>query len=166
MALQLRCPHRHGLDAGRDRYTCRLTMPPNPLPYHPRQREVLRCDYSGLVPPEMCKVRWAVVVSPKFLNRPNLCTVVPLSTTTPQNIQPYHVKLDRDPCPAPSGEDVWAKCDMIMTVSFSRLAGAWSGKRPDGKRNYVALAVSQGEFTRINQGVLAALGLSHLWKTT
>ena len=140
-------------------------MPPKPLPYHPKQREVLRCDYSGLIAPEMCKVRWVVVVSPKFINRPDLCTVVPLSTSAPQSIQPYHVKLDRDPAPFPCGDDVWAKCDMLMTVSFSRLTAHWQGRRADGRRNYVALYVTKSEFARITHGVLAALGLSHLWKT-
>jgi mRNA interferase MazF len=97
-------------------------MPPKPLPYHPKQGEVLRCDYSGLVPPEMDKVRWVVCVSPKFVNRPNLCTVVPLSTTPPEVAQNYHVLLDKDPYPEGGGLPVWAKCDMVMTVSFAKLA--------------------------------------------
>jgi uncharacterized protein YifN (PemK superfamily) len=52
-------------------------MPPKPLPYHPKQGEVLCCDYSGLMPPEMRmdKIRWVVVISPKFLNRLELRVV-------------------------------------------------------------------------------------------
>lgn len=139
-------------------------MPNQPLPYHPKQGEVLRCDYSNLIDPEMAKVRWVVVVSPKFLNRPNLCTVVPLSTTAPRHMEKYHVLMDKDP--APNGVDgavVWAKCDMLMTVSFSRLSAYHQG-RINGKRNYISLAVSPKEMGAIKQSILYALGLSHLWK--
>ena len=138
-------------------------MPKNPLPYHPKQGEVLRCDYSGLVPPEMDKIRWVVVVSPKFLNRRDLCTVIPLSTTAPTPQEAYHVKLDKDPAPNASGVDVWAKCDMLMTVSFSRLTAYWDGKT-NGRRNYVSLHISALELGKIRGATLAALGLGHLWK--
>ena len=135
----------------------------NKLPYHPKIGEVLWCDYKGLVPPEMEKKRLAVVVSPKFLNRPELCTVIPLSTTPPNAIEAYHVLLDRDPDPMGSGTAVWAKCDMLMTVSFSRLSAYHQG-RINGKRNYISLAVSPKEMGAIKQSILYALGLSHLWK--
>lgn len=140
-------------------------MPNKPLPYHPKQGEVLRCDFCNLVDPEMTKVRWVVVLSPKFLNRPGLCTVIPLSTTAPNKIESYHVQLDKDPAPQSApGTIVWAKCDMLMTVSFSRLSAYHQGRTTDGKRNYVNLAVSGKELGLIRQGALYALGLSHLWK--
>lgn len=126
-------------------------MNKKPLPYHPKAGEVLRCDYSGLVAPEMDKVRWAVVISPKFLNRPNLCTVVPLSTTAPLQPQAHHVLLSNDPDPHPSGDPVWAKCDMLMTVSYYRLTKWWEGKTPDGKRNYVTIMVSGQDLGRITE---------------
>lgn len=138
-------------------------MPTQPLPYHPKLGEVLRCDYSGLIPPEMDKIRWVVVISPKFLAKRNSCTVIPLSTTAPNPIESHHVKLDKDPAPNASGDDVWAKCDMMMTVSFSRLSAYWDGKK-DGRRNYVSLHVSQVDLGRIRQATLAGLGLAHLWK--
>lgn len=135
------------------------------LPYHPQAGEVLRCDYRDLIDPEMSKVRFVVVVSPKFLNRPNLCTVVPLSTTAPLHTMGYHVMLDKDPHPnGKPGVVVWAKCDMLMTVSFARLTAHFDGRRADGKRNYVNLSVSAKELGQIRQGVLYSLGLSHLWK--
>ena len=140
-----------------------MPMPNNPLPYHPKQGEVLRCDYSGLVPPEMTKIRWVVVISPKFLGKRELCTVIPLSTTAPNPVESHHVKLDKDPAPKASGVDVWAKCDMMMTVSFSRLTAYWDGKI-DGKRNYVSLHISALELGKIKLATLAALGLAHLWK--
>jgi uncharacterized protein YifN (PemK superfamily) len=113
----------------------------------------------------MSKVRFVVVVSPKFLNRPSLCTVVPLSTTAPMHPTGYHVQLDHDPHPkGKTGVVVWAKCDMVMTVSFARLTAYFDGRRADGKRNYVNLNVSPKELGQIRQGVLYSLGLSHLWK--
>lgn len=139
-------------------------MPPKPLPYHPKQGEVLQCDYDGLVHPEMDKVRCVVVISPKFVARPDLCTVIPLSTTAPTTPLAYHVLMDYDPHPRPCGDPVWAKCDMLMTVSFSRLSGFWVGRDEAGRRRYVAKHVSGVELGRIKQGTLAALGLSHLWK--
>lgn len=139
-------------------------MPNKPLPYHPKSGEVLRCDYCNLVEPEMAKVRWVVVLSPKFLNRPNLCTVIPLSTSAPRKVEKYHVQLENDPAPnSTPGTIVWAKCDMLMTVSFSRLSAFYVGRK-DGKRNYVTLEVSGKELGLIKQGALYALGLAHLWK--
>jgi uncharacterized protein YifN (PemK superfamily) len=111
----------------------------------------------------MDKIRWVVVISPKFLVKRNLCTVIPLSTTVPNPVESHHVKLDRDPAPNASGVEVWAKCDMMMTVSFSRLSAYWNGK-VDGKRNYVSLHVSALELGKIRHATLAALGMAHLWK--
>ncbi|HRJ79548.1 MAG TPA: type II toxin-antitoxin system PemK/MazF family toxin [Planctomycetota bacterium] len=138
-------------------------MPPKALPYHPKQGEVLRCDYGGLVPPEMDKRRWVVVLSPKFVGRRELCTVVPLSTTPPPRIEDYHVLLDRDPAPDSCGLPVWAKCDMLMTVSFARLS-AWAERGDDGRRKYLQLFVSGAELGKIRRATLAALGLEHLWR--
>ncbi|WP_082585501.1 type II toxin-antitoxin system PemK/MazF family toxin [Hydrogenophaga sp. Root209] len=138
-------------------------MPPKALPYHPKQGEVLRCDFSGLVPPEMDKVRWVVVLSPKFVGRRNLATVIPLSTTPPPAIEAFHVKLDKDPAPNASGDDVWAKCDMVMTVSFARLSAYWTSK-DGGRRNYVSLHISPLELGKIRQATLAGIGLGYLWK--
>ena len=136
------------------------------LPFYPSIGAVLHCDYRGLIDPEMKKVRLVVVVSPKFLDRANLCTVVPLSTTPPLKPDGYHVKLDRDPHPTSApGTLVWAKCDMVTTVSFERLSAVWDGKT-DGRRNYVALSVSGKELGDIRHGVLYSLGLAHLWNAT
>lgn len=139
-------------------------MPPKPLPYHPKQGEVLRCDYSGLVPPEMDKVRWVVVISPKFIGRSQLCTVVPLSTSPPERQEAYHVLLSRDPAPNACGKPVWAKCDMLMTVSFARLSAYHSGRNEQGKRNYLSLHISGEDLGKIRHAALASLGLAHLWK--
>lgn len=44
------------------------------LGYHPREGEVLKCDFSGFQVPEMVKARWVVVISPKYLSRGRLAS--------------------------------------------------------------------------------------------
>jgi uncharacterized protein YifN (PemK superfamily) len=136
----------------------------NPLPYNPNPGEVLRCDYRGLVPPEMDKTRFVVVVSPRLRHRKDLCTVIPLSTTAPDYPQPFHVQLAQDPYPKSApGTVVWAKCDMLMTVSYARLTQYYDGRHPQtGKRAYVTLRVSPEELRAIRIGMLHAVGLGIL----
>jgi mRNA interferase MazF len=132
------------------------------LPYHPKTGQVLYCDYHGCIYPEMDKKRFVVVISPKFGSRSDLCTVVPLSTTPPQTIEKFHHILSKDPYPdSPEGTKVWAKCDMLMTVSFARLSGWWDEK-VEGKRVYVKLFVSKEDLLAIRKCVLYALGLGGL----
>lgn len=69
----------------------------------------------------MIKRRPVVVISPKETHNRKLCTVIPLSTTPPIPEQPWHYCLKQNYTPHPANGDTWAKCDMIYTVSFSRL---------------------------------------------
>jgi uncharacterized protein YifN (PemK superfamily) len=132
-----------------------------PIQFHPKVGEVLRCDYAGLRAAEMSKRRWAVVVSPRQSQNQQVCIVVPLSITPPPQIQNYHCVLERDPYPEGSGQNVWAKCDMLMAVSFERLTGYFTGKT-DGKRDYVKLFVTANDLKAIQKCMLHALGLSRL----
>ena len=139
-------------------------MWPNPLPYHPSPGEVLQCDYAGMIEPEMVKRRWVVVVSPRLRDRTGLCSVVPLSTSAPRTVCTYHVKMEKDPAPnGTPGKEVWAKCDMAMTVSFARLSAYWDGKNALGKRNYIKIMVSDVELKKIRKALLHSYGLGHLW---
>ena len=54
---------------------------------HPDQGEVLICDFSGTVPPEIYKRRPVVVLTPGLRRVNRLLTVVPLSTTAPNPAQ-------------------------------------------------------------------------------
>jgi len=94
------------------------------IKYHPEQGAIVICDFTGFVKPEMIKRRPVVVVSPRFRDRPGLCTIVPCSTTKPLKMQPYHFELNTDPpLPDPySMSPCWVKCDMIYAVSLSRLS--------------------------------------------
>jgi uncharacterized protein YifN (PemK superfamily) len=89
--------------------------------FHPKAGMVLACDFKGYISPEIVKTREVVVISPNHLIRPNLCTVVPLSTTPPNPICDYHYRLNGNPIPGDDAEEIWAKCDLAATVSYARL---------------------------------------------
>lgn len=91
------------------------------LNFYPKTGYVLICDFTGYVFPEMIKVRPVVIISPSHLRRPGLVSVIPLSTSTPDPIEPYHYKLMGNPVPGSDATEVWAKCDMVATVSIKRL---------------------------------------------
>jgi len=136
-----------------------------PLKYHPKTGTIVICDYnSGFVPPEMTKRRLAIVMSPQFKRRNNLCTVVPFSTTDPTPIMPYHYLLSLNPTlPPPFNSPIqWVKADMIATVSFSRLNLPFSGKGANGKRQYIKMVISGHDFESIQRCLLNAIGLNNL----
>lgn len=61
------------------------------LTFHPKPGMALMCDFNtGFVAPEMIKKRPVVVVSPRPRRSNQLCTIVPLSTTRPDPVEPYH----------------------------------------------------------------------------
>ncbi len=126
------------------------------IDYHPSVGEALWCDYSGSVP-EMVKRRIAVVISPKASQRPSLVTVVPVSSTRPLIVKPWHVKLGRDPYPKGDKDELWVKCDMINVVCFQRLSGYHT--RWNGQRKYMKMQVSIDELEAIREGVRKALNL-------
>ncbi|MCC7305056.1 MAG: type II toxin-antitoxin system PemK/MazF family toxin [Alphaproteobacteria bacterium] len=134
-----------------------------PLQFHPEPGTILVCDFStGFLPPEMVKRRPVVVISPRLRRRDNLCTVVPLSTSEPQHIMPYHHQLEFSPLlPDPwSSPKMWVKCDMISTVSFSRL-NLIRNKRVRGQgRTYLKVRVPDADFEQIKQAVLHGLGIN------
>lgn len=94
---------------------------------------ILVCDYENMLPPEMEKRRPVVVLARASTD---LCVVVPLSTTVPRVMKPWHYNLALErPLPRPyTALSMWAKCDMVNTVSFKRLSFLRSGKDALGKR--------------------------------
>jgi uncharacterized protein YifN (PemK superfamily) len=115
---------------------------------------VLICDFAGFQAPEMVKVRPVVVVSPNHLVRPGLVTVVPLSTTPPHLIQTYHYRLEGSPIPGHVVEEVWAKCDMICTVSVRRI-----DRVKVARGNYVVGHISMDRVNAIRIAAGASFGL-------
>jgi uncharacterized protein YifN (PemK superfamily) len=132
--------------------------------YHPDQGTILICDFVGFVKPEMQKRRPVVVVSPRLRNRTGLCVVVPMSTTDPIKIEPYHHKLHTiPPLPEPySSPSHWVKADMIYTVAFERLSLMTGGKDVSGKRIYDDRVIDKADLLKIQACILHGIGLTAL----
>lgn len=128
---------------------------------HPPQGSILVCDFSGFVEPEMTKRRPVVVVSRKIASRPNLCTIVPLSTSVPEVILPMHYLLELDP-PLPSPYNArchWVKGDMLYALRFERFYYLRTGKNSFGKRTYVYPVLSPEQLSRIQKCIMAGIGI-------
>jgi uncharacterized protein YifN (PemK superfamily) len=133
-----------------------------PLPFQPRPRTVVYCDFAGHIPPEMVKRRPVVVLATHKRNS-KLVTVVPLSTTRPERMEEYHVSLLRNPLTNLSANEVWAKCDMVAVVSTERLELIPTDRYlPNGKRAHATTKIGHEQFDRIKRGVASALGLMSL----
>ena len=130
--------------------------------FHPEQGTIVICDFSGFVQPEMVKRRPAVVVSPRLRRRDRLCTIVPLSTTAPNPVAPYHFKLHVDPVlPKPYDASFhWVKADMLYTVSFDRLHLPFDRKDASGERKYDVRVIDESDLLKIQECMLHALGLT------
>jgi len=133
------------------------------LQFHPDLGTIVICDFSG-IQPEMVKRRPAIIISPRFRNRNGLCTVVPLSTTPPNPIMPYHYQLAVAPTlPAPyDSPSHWVKCDMFATVSFQRLNLPFNSRDALGKRRYDIRVIGADDLKEIRKCMLHAIDLSFL----
>lgn len=127
---------------------------------------IILCDYSmgGFREPEMVKLRPVIVVSPRLTHRDHLCTVVPISSSPGIKELDYVVRLQVAPqLPQPFAyEVVWAKCDMLATVSFERLNLFRTERDHTGKRRYLQPKLPELDLLRIRQGILFALGIKGL----
>ena len=136
------------------------------LAYYPSAGEIVLCDYStGFISPEMVKLRPVVVVSPRLRRRADLVAVVPLNTSPPNPAEPHHCNFTlQPPLPAPYAvPQMWAKCDMLATVSLSRLDRFRDGRVPGtGARRYRTGHVSPAQLVEIRKAILHGLGLGSL----
>jgi uncharacterized protein YifN (PemK superfamily) len=98
-----------------------ITLARMPINFYPAPGMVLICDFRGTIAPEICKIRPVVVISAPVARRYGLSTIVPLSTSRPRPVRHYHILL-RNPPLSSAGVEVWAKCDLVMSVSHSRLS--------------------------------------------
>jgi len=134
------------------------------LTYHPTPGEIVLCDYgTGFVAPEMVKRRPVVIISPRLRRRGDLVSVVPLSTTEPAPVENHHCRLALAVAlPRPFHNKVmWAKCDMLATVSLGRLDRFRAG-RGAGARKFVTGSLTADQLREVRRGVLHALGLASL----
>jgi mRNA interferase MazF len=135
-----------------------------PLSFHPSPGTLLVCDYTtGFRAPEMVKRRPVVVISPRLRHRNNLVAVIPLSTTAPPSILPYHacIQLAR-PLPKPFDTPVmWAKTDMIATVGFDRL-DRFRLPRTGAGRKYEIRQLDDAQLLAVRKALLHGLGFEAL----
>jgi uncharacterized protein YifN (PemK superfamily) len=128
-----------------------------PLKFQPRTKSVLMCSFEGFYEPEMVKTR-PVVILAKHKHNNKLVTVVPLSTTEPTKMEAHHHRLTANPHPGERKDlPVWAKCDMVYTLSTDRL-NIFSIRTRQGRTTANA-HVSDDDFEAIREGVRAALSL-------
>lgn len=134
------------------------------MQYPVKPRTILLCNFDagGFRPPEMVKLRPAVVLTGALPGRNNLHSVVPLSGTESPPDRRYHCRIElQQPLPEPFGETIWwAKADMTATVSLARLNLFQTKRDQYGKRKYLAgLKVTEEHFETIKDAVRAAYGL-------
>jgi mRNA interferase MazF len=134
------------------------------LQYYPKPGEILMCDYGiAAILPEMVKRRPVVIVSPRLRRRPDLVTIVPLSTTAPEPVEPHHCQITLTVALPPPFDslNMWAKCDMIATVSLARL-DRFRQRVAGGRRQYLSGQLSTAQLAVVRKSVLCGLGLSSL----
>jgi uncharacterized protein YifN (PemK superfamily) len=131
------------------------------LAFHPRAGTLLICDFHGMIEPEINKKRPVIVVTPRLPYRDKLAMIVPTSTTAPLHPQPFQVRLSRNYHPNEDGNiAVWAKCDLVCSVSLARL-----DRFKIAPRQYAAPAISREDLAAVRKGIAAALGFVHLTET-
>lgn len=125
---------------------------PLPAHYFPHRGQILICDYSrGFVPPEMVKMRLAVVVSAANASGGLVLRLAPFHhyarpspglarTATRQQVPGWGWHLR------------WAKCDMLAPVAFARLDMPHT-KRPGGGRQYHRIFLEQAVLAAVVDGV-------------
>lgn len=129
------------------------------LPYRPVPGEVLICSFDDAARgAEMVKRRPVVVVSCRSSHHRNLCTVIPLSTTAPVPPMLWHHPL---PLLTVAGwvakSPMWAKCDMLATVSFDRLNAPYLKSRSG--RRYLNHALTADDLVAVRACIRAYLDL-------
>lgn len=132
------------------------------LKYHPKQGTIVLVRFDNAFrKPEMVKTRPCIVVSKRIKQRPNLVTVVPLSTTPPKPMMDYHceIELEMELPPRWSAKTCWVKGDMIYSLSFDRVDLLKIGRRDDGRRIYQTATVSRDTLADVQRCVLAGLGI-------
>ena len=113
----------------------------------------------------MVKRRLCVVMSKAMGGRDRLVTVVPLSTSAPHHIKPFHLSISIPfELPEKWGQtDRWVKGDMIYSVGFHRVELLRLKKDASG-RSYLTTPLPDPVLHSIQRCVLHGLGMSSLVK--
>src|SRR3569833_2212618 len=127
------------------------------IPFKPTARSVVLCNFaSGFHPPEMCKVRPVVVLSPKRDNR-NTCIVVPLSTVAPRFPRKFHHQLDLMSMPAQLRDRAsWVKGNLVTAVGLWRIERLAKLSKSSEQETFASHKVTQEDWDAIKRAVIAA----------
>ena len=132
------------------------------LQFQPYPGQLLVCNFGiGFQRPEIVKTRPVIVVSPQPRFNSGLCTVVPISSKPPNQIEPYHYSMDPTLIPGEKYPEAWIKGDLVQTVGLHRL-----DRFKVGFRNYQAPILPEAVLTEARRCVLHATGmhtLTALW---
>lgn len=137
------------------------------LTYHPPQGTVVLVNFDqAFKEPEMVKPRLAVVLTQPMKARAGLCTVVPLSTSAPDRVMPYHAEIEIPfELPAYWGQmKRWVKGDMVYAAGFHRVSLLSLGKDKTGKRIYQQKTLPPEMFRQVQCCILHGLSMSTLTK--
>ncbi len=118
------------------------------LKFQPKPGMVLICDFRGFEEPEMVKRRPVVVVASNP-DTVKLVTVVPLSKSPPQYRRAWHYVLKGPLVPLSGGAPIWAKCDILHTLSTARLDPIRITRR-----HYAPVALAPEDFSGVHRAVL------------
>ena len=137
-----------------------------PIKFHPQYGSIVCVSFEpGFKAPEMVKRRLCIVLSRAMGGRDQLVTVVPLSTTRPTHVKPFHMPLTI-PFKLPekwSAIERWVKGDMIYSVGFHRVELLRLEKATTG-RHYQTACLPDDDLRSVQRCVLHGLGMSSLVK--
>ena len=123
--------------------------------------DVYVLDYDQMfTAPEMIKIRPVVIVSPQTKDRSSgLAIVVPLSTTEPTRGMPKYVVPLANTYDWAHGKKIYAKCDMLNTISTMRLEHIRAYQKQMARgQNYVPVPhVTAEDLKAIRMGVAFAV---------
>lgn len=139
------------------------------LKHCPAVGAILMCEFpSCFSAPEMVKTRPVVVLSPRIKGREGLVSIVPLSTTPPNPAEAHHCQVPIHLLPKSLQATCtasWAKCDLVYTLSLSRLTLVQGKRDPKtGKRAYEQAKVDLATLQNLRRCAAIGLGIGvELW---
>lgn len=111
----------------------------------------------------MVKIRPVLVISPRpERSSKKTCIVVALSTTQPNPIEKYHLKIELPNKPPDNlSHECWIKGDMIYSLSFERMDLYRYARDHEGKRRYYYDKVSADIIQKARKAIAYAIGIPH-----
>jgi uncharacterized protein YifN (PemK superfamily) len=104
----------------------------------------------------MVKARPVIIISPRR-RRALTVTVVPISSSAPDIIEPWHFPIGPGAYP-PARGPLWAKAAMITTVAFDRLDRVMT-RDANGRRVYEIFQLGSGDMAGLHRAVKIALAI-------